>query len=343
MVHHTQLAREQIRLLILYDFKSGISAAQSHQRICAAFGQHAVGKTAVHDWYKRFSEGEQSLEDAHHTGRPAEIDDRELQLMIEAEPKLTTTDLAEHFEVSSTAINNHLHQLGKVFKQGKWVPHDLTQFDHERRIDASLQNLATHRTVAHLKNIITGDEKWVLYYNVTRRGQWLSKGEAPEPTAKAPLSQRKVMLCLWWNYAGIVHWELLPRNTTVTADVYIQQLDRLNQALQQKHPKIDKVEFLHDNAPAHRSKQTSQKLLELGWTVLNHPPYSPDLAPSDYYLFRSLQNHIADMKFDDDEQVKIMLTNFFESKQASFFERGINKLVERWQWVIEHNGDYYPD
>ena len=49
---------------------------------------------------------------------------------------------------------------------------------------------------------------------------------------------------------------------------------------------------------------TRQKLEEFGWEVLSHPPYSPDLAPSDYHLFRSLRNHLVKKQFDDQAQLK---------------------------------------
>jgi len=51
------------------------------------------------------------------------------------------------------------------------------------------------------------------------------------------------------------------------------------------------VLFLHDNAPAHRALATQKKLAYLGFQCLDHPPYSPDLAPSDYHLFSGLKNN----------------------------------------------------
>ena len=51
------------------------------------------------------------------------------------------------------------------------------------------------------------------------------------------------------------------------------------------------VFFLHDNAPAHRAFATKKKLAYLGYQCLDHPPYSPDLAPSDYRLFPGLKNN----------------------------------------------------
>ena len=53
-----------------------------------------------------------------------------------------------------------------------------------------------------------------------------------------------------------------------------------------------------DNARPHTSLVTRKKLLELDWEVMPHLPHSPDLAPSDYCLFRSLQNHLNGKTFD---------------------------------------------
>ena len=73
----------------------------------------------------------------------------------------------------------------------------------------------------------------------------------------------------------------------------------------------------------------AQKLLSLGWEVVLHPPYSPDLAPSDYHLFRSLQNSSNAKTFNNDEAVKSHLVQFFADTDWEFYERGIKKIPER--------------
>ncbi|GFX78310.1 histone-lysine N-methyltransferase SETMAR [Trichonephila clavipes] len=86
-----------------------------------------------------------------------------------------------------------------------------------------------------------------------------------------------------------------PDNTTINSEVYCHQLDKLNDAVQQKRSELINrkgVVFHQDNARPHTSLVTRQKLLQLEWDTMPHPPYSPDLAPSDYYLFRSLQNFL---------------------------------------------------
>lgn len=197
-----------------------------------------------------------------------------------------------------------------------------------------------------LKRMITGDEKWIVYNNVGRKRSWSRRDDSPQTTSKAELHQRKVMLSVWWDWKGVVFFELLPRNQTINSDVYCRQLDSLNESVIQKRPELVNrkgVVFHHDNARPHTSLATRQKLLELGWDLLPHPAYSPDLAPSDFHLFRSLQNSLRGITFDSDEAVNQHLVQFFANKDRSFYERGIMKLTERWQKVIEQNGKYIID
>jgi len=73
-------------------------------------------------------------------------------------------------------------------------------------------------------------------------------------------------------------------------DRYRLQLIRLSHALREKRPeyeqRYDKVILLHDNARPYVAKVVKKYLETLKWDILPHPPYSPDIAPSDYWLFR---------------------------------------------------------
>ena len=97
---------------------------------------------------------------------------------------------------------------------------------------------------------------------------------------------------------------------------------------------------MHDNARPHVAKSTREKLLKLGWITIPHPPYSPDLAPTDYHLFRSLSNYLSEKKFDDENDLKTAVANFFDQKSQDFYEAGILSLPVRWRQVIDSNGAY---
>ena len=94
------------------------------------------------------------------------------------------------------------------------------------------------------------------------------------------------------------------------------------------------VTFHQANARPYTSLVTRKNLSKLGWEVMLHPPFSPYLAPSDYHLFYSLQNHLNGKTFDLNEVIKNELIQFFSFRNQIFYRSGIMKLTEIWQKVI---------
>jgi histone-lysine N-methyltransferase SETMAR len=103
---------------------------------------------------------------------------------------------------------------------------------------------------------------------------------------------------------GIVHYELLERNLTVTAERYCQQLRLLEEGIQQKLPvRRHGVILQYDNARPHTANMTKAAIQELDWEILLHPPYSEDHAPTDYHLFGSLSNNLRGVSFNNDAEL----------------------------------------
>jgi transposase len=99
----------------------------------------------------------------------------------------------------------------------------------------------------------------------------------------------------------------------------------------------------HDNARTHTANMTKEAVQELDWEILPHPPYSPDLAPSDYHLFRSLSNNLRGVCFNNDAELQNWLDEFLMAKPADFFKSGIENLPERWESVVNNGGEYIID
>ena len=285
-----------VRSCMLYDFKQGKTAAESHRILKEVFPDDAPSESQCRRWFERFRSGDMSLEDEER-GRPPEvIDNDELKQAIEVDPKQSTRELAEQFGCSQKTIDNHLRALGKVNRCGKWTPHELNEKTKTQRINFSGMNLRHAKDSGFWESIVTGDEKWISYDNITRKRQWLDPGEQPKPTPKPEIHGKKALLCVWWNTKGLVHFEVLDYGQTVTADLYSNQLDRVDQALKRQGLDTSKTKLIHDNARPHIAKLTEKKIDELGWELLPHPPYSPDLAPSNYHMFRSMQHSLAGKK-----------------------------------------------
>ena len=107
-----------------------------------------------------------------------------------------------------------------------------------------------------------------------------------------------------------------------------------------KRRKKGKIILQHDNAKPHVAKLTQKKLKQLGWEALPHPPYSPDLAPSDYHLFRKMAQELEHEHFSDVGEVVQWLTEFFKRQPATFWYKGIHALPGKWEQVMLNNGEY---
>jgi hypothetical protein len=117
----------------------------------------------------------------------------------------------------------------------------LTQDNKNQRVAICASLLACHRLArqkhqSSLCRIVTGDGKLCLYVNFKQRKEWLSPDKQVTPRAKPDLHPHKIMLRIWWDMEGIIHYELLEKNPTVTAESYCQKLRRLEKAIQQKLP-----------------------------------------------------------------------------------------------------------
>jgi len=66
-----------------------------------------------------------------------------------------------------------------------------------------------------LKQVMTGDEKWIIYNNIERKRSWGKRNELPLAILKAGLHSKKVMLCVWWDWKRILYYELLANNETI--------------------------------------------------------------------------------------------------------------------------------
>ena len=98
--------------------------------------------------------------------------------------------------------------------------------------------------------------------------------------------------------------------------------------------------MLHDNAPIRKSMIAQQAVCDCGFVQLDHPAYSPDLAPSDYFLFRNLKTHLCGVRYPDDEALKEAVKEWLEAQTEEFYFSGINSLSEKCRKCIELSGDY---
>lgn len=337
--------KQHLREVLLFFFNTKKSAAESRRLLLETYGDSNIPsiKTCEY-WFRRFKSGDFDVEDKERPGGPKKLEEAELKALLDENSCQTQKELAMKLNVDRATISRHLHAMGKIRKLGRWVPHQLSEQQLEARITICKKHLAEHKKHSFLHRIVTGDEKWIYYDNPKRKAAYVYPGQPGPSQSERNIHCLKVMLCIWWDQTGIVYYELLKPGETVTADRYKSQLSELARALNKKRPAIArksyKVLFHDDNARPHRANTAQKKITELGWERLDQPAYSPDVAPSDYHLFRSMQMDLADVRFRNFEEVRNWVDGWIAGKDEDFFKRGIHKLPERWREVIANNGEY---
>jgi len=156
------------------------------------------------------------------------------------------------------------------------------------------------------------------------------------------------MAVIFWDAEGLVHLEWFNSTTKrrgLTGDLYVEMLGRMYESLNDRSPEKVKrgILILQDNAHCRKTSAVSAKMRDLELKTLDHPPYSPDLAPSDFYLFRGLKQFLEGRKNDDQEELDGLVRTYFRSKPASFFKEGIDLLRTKMERTIESEGRYLEE
>lgn len=342
----------EYRAVIKFFTKEGLKSTQIKNRLDGVYGERSPSFSCVKKWSKEFKFGRESLEDDPRSGRPVEVTDPEtidrVELELDEDRRLKVKEIAARLELSKSTvfriITDHL-LMSKV--SARWVPRLLSSAQKKQRVTCSKEFLREYEENPDefLRSIVTGDETMVLYYDPLSKKEsmeWRKPGEAPPRKARVTQSTKKVMATVFWDCEGVLLVDFKERNTTVNAAYYATLLHKLRDTIKEKRRgKLARgVRLLHDNAPVHTAVIAKAAVQECGFTEISHPPYSPDLAPSDYYLFSKLKSDLRGKKFGSDEEIKSAVLEHFDTKDENYFLTGIEMLPKRCKKCVELQGDY---
>ncbi len=159
------------------------------------------------------------------------------------------------------------------------------------------------------------------------------------------------MLVLFFDTKGVVHMEFVPQGETVDGEMWVQFLHHLKESIRHKRPimwkggfdgKTDHDFILHmDNASVHGGLEALTFYGENNFTLLSHPPYSPDLAPCDYWAFPALKAKLRGTKFRNITEAQAEVRRQFRLTPQADFEQAIYDLPIRWSKCCSAGGDYF--
>jgi len=342
------------------DFKSivhflhseGARGSEIYERLVAVYGDSAVSQKTVYRWLEEIANGTFQVTHRLGAGRPSTSVNNDIirivDGMVTEDPRTTYAEIEEWLGIAAPQVHRILHEfLGYSKICARWVPKLLTTEMRSRRKSTCqelLQHL--HRNMPDLlEKMITLDETWFHYYCPETKQQsmeWHRPGDPPPLKPKSTASAGKRMATVCWDYQGIVLLEWLEEGRTVNGTYFCQLLEHLRSAIKEKRwGRLSQgVMILMDNAPAHTAAITQEKMKDLGFSALPHPAYSPDLAPSDYWLFPAMKKPLRGKRYHTLQELATALSKWESNTPQEWFAAGIQKLQERWQKCVSLDGGY---
>ena len=131
-------------------------------------------------------------------------------------------------------------------------------------------------------------------------------------------SADKVLVSVFCDLQGPLFIDYLEKGRTINSEYYIVLLMHLKEEITKKQLQMKKKVLFHKkNAPCHKS---IAKLHEIQFELLLHTHYSPDLVPSDNWLFADLKRMFDEKRFGSNEEVILETEMYFESKDKSYYK-----------------------
>jgi [histone H3]-lysine36 N-dimethyltransferase SETMAR len=346
-------AKCEVRSVIRFFVAKQYSAAEIHRELCTVYGPNVMSAGVVREWVRAFKSGRTNVHDEERSGRPSVVTDDlvgKIDEKIRDNRRFTISQLSEEFpQISRTVLYEVVSErLGYRKFCARWVPKILSETHKTQRMTAALDFLTRYDQggESFMNRIVTGDETWIKYVNPETKEQskvWGHTASPHKPTkARQGFSGRKLMATVFWDSKGVLLVEFMERGATINADSYVETLKNLRRAIQNKRRGLlsSGVVFLHDNARPHAAQKTKDLLGQFKWDVFSHPPYSPDLAPSDYFLFMHMKKWLGSQRFEDDEELKDAVNGWLKAQAGDFFSEGISKLVSRYDKCLNVQGNY---
>lgn len=343
--------REQ-RYAIKFYVRLKKSAVTTYNDLKIAFGNDVMGRSTCFRWHKLYSDGRQSCELQGGDGAPVTALTEENintgAAMIRTDPRLTVRELASYLRISvgstHTLLKEHMN-MSRVC--ARWIPRLLTPDQKHNRVELCEYWLKCidEQGDSWWKNIITADESWIYCYDPETKQQsseWVEKGGPPPKKARATKSAAKAMVITFFDYRGMVYTHTVPQGQTITAAYYIAVLKQLmKDHIPKKRPDLVGRWKLHqDNARPHVAFAALDFLCRKNVETVPHPPYSPDLAPNDFFLYPTAKKSLKGRRFPTSTAAVKALEAILKRISADGFEHVFIEWQRRMKRCISLKGEY---
>jgi histone-lysine N-methyltransferase SETMAR len=334
------------RYVIKYLHDEGLNGVEIIQRIKNHYGPDALPDSTIYYWIAQAKLKRTDLINIPSPGKPPiEGLDAQILQLLEEDPYISARQMAQSLHVSFTTVCNRLsNSLGMRCCNLRFVPHMLTPDQKAKRTEmaeAMLRELTAHEA-SHFSFIYTGDESWMLY-DYPHTTHWIPSWGEREEVERPSHHHRKVMLTVFFNGTGRFTMNWMEEGRTMNSEYFCQEVlpsvaaEAYGEGRAQRARKV----WLHfDNAPIHNTKQVISKLNSLQLKRMNHPPYSPDLAPCDFFLFGYIKRKLAGSSFVSSDDLFSAIDDIMNGISGEMILSVFQKWMARLRACCDCGGNY---
>ena len=189
------------------------------------------------------------------------------------------------------------------------------------------------------------DESWIYCYDPETKRQSSQEKHAGSPKPKKTRQSKstlKLLMIPFFDSTGMIYMYWVPTGQTVNKEYYDKVVREFRKRFRRKRPALFKSgqwHFHQDNAPIHNSILVTDYLTKMGIKTIPHPPYSPDLALCDFWLFPKLRG----CRYETIKEMKEAVTKVIGTLTQEDFHGAFQKLLERYNKCIAAVGDYLEE
>ena len=196
------------------NFNKSISTKDCLKDIHNEFGENSTSIRTVRRYYSQMKNRGLIAEGVRKSGRPILQNKSTISEAVEADPSLSTRQIAKKTGFSATTVRRQLKALGLTSKLSTWSPHVLRPAHLKKRVFIAKRLHQRQESRNFLRRLVTADETWISYSNQSRKRIWSRPGcQVQQPKLEAHCA--KVMATIFWNYEGLVHLHLLEPGQTM--------------------------------------------------------------------------------------------------------------------------------
>jgi hypothetical protein len=341
------MSRLEQRAVIRYLTLKNLTVAEIATELQGVYGRDALKYSTVSKWRLRFLDGSEDLFDLARSGRLPRSDlATPIQQLLQQFPFISCKVLCHKLKIGKATCLRVLHDDLHLEKFNlRYIPHSLEDDQKRSRVELSeeLLEILQQDRQNNFEHILTGDESW-FFLQYFHHSCWSANPEEVPEIPRQEIHSEKWLISIIWRGTGVKSLLSVPKGLKYNATFFVESAvpDLFKHGREEGRRKMLRGIMVHlDNARPHYSRKSNEALRPIKARRIPAPAYSPDLSPSDFFVFGMLKERLSGSSYSSPDELISAIGEVIASIPRDELVRVYENWIKRLRWVITHRGEYY--